>query len=414
MTETPVVTCFLRNRGQVLLLRRSDTVRSFPGQWSGVSGHVAPDPPEKAARREIREETGLEDAVTLVREGTQFTVVDPESQRQWAVHPFLFDCTEREVTPNWETSEWAWVEPAEILRRETVPRLWQSYDHVRPTVERIREDRSHGAAWLSVRALEVLRDEAALAIEHHTGDWDSLHALAATLAETRPSMTVLHNRLASTLDSADERTPQALEAAAVEGIERAVEADSQAAATAASECEGDRILTLSRSGTVFDALDGLAPEAVLLPESRPGGEGVEMGRALASQTNVTLTSDAGLAHAVAGFDPNLALVGADTILADGRVVNKVGTRTLALVAAAADVPVYVVASVDKISPARSVDLEPADPLSGGDLPEDNPLFDATPAALLAGYCTENGSLDTAEITACAEQHRDCRERVGLG
>jgi 8-oxo-dGTP pyrophosphatase MutT (NUDIX family) len=60
MEETHVVTCFLRNRGDVLLLRRSEDVGSYAGQWSGVAG-PAEGNPDDAAREEIREETALAD-----------------------------------------------------------------------------------------------------------------------------------------------------------------------------------------------------------------------------------------------------------------------------------------------------------------------------------------------------------------
>ena len=43
METRPVVTCFLRSEAEVLLLRRSDAVGSYRGQWGGVAGHVADD-----------------------------------------------------------------------------------------------------------------------------------------------------------------------------------------------------------------------------------------------------------------------------------------------------------------------------------------------------------------------------------
>lgn len=66
MNETHVVTCFLRYRGEVLLLHRSDAVGSYAGQWGAVAGHAEGDP-DGAAREEIAEETGLDDAVSFVR-----------------------------------------------------------------------------------------------------------------------------------------------------------------------------------------------------------------------------------------------------------------------------------------------------------------------------------------------------------
>jgi len=123
MDERAVVTCFLRNDGEILLCRRSDAVGSYQGQWGGVAGHVRDDAgewrdPEAAARAEIAEETGLGNAVTVVRSGEPFRVDDGQ---RWLVHPFLFDCDSRAVEPNEETADWEWCHPPEILRRETVP-----------------------------------------------------------------------------------------------------------------------------------------------------------------------------------------------------------------------------------------------------------------------------------------------------
>jgi len=73
---THVVTCFLRNDAEVLLLRRSESVGSYPGLWGGVTGHAEGNP-DGAARREIREETGIDpDDLALVRVGEPFEVYD--------------------------------------------------------------------------------------------------------------------------------------------------------------------------------------------------------------------------------------------------------------------------------------------------------------------------------------------------
>ena len=125
MDKREVVTCVLRNEGRVLLARRSDDA-------------------ETAARREI--------------------------------------------DPNWGLPEYEWIHATEIRRRETGPDLWQSYERVRPTVETVAADDEHGSARLSVRALEVLRDAAALA-----GDWDGVADVARELLAARPSMAVIEN-----------------------------------------------------------------------------------------------------------------------------------------------------------------------------------------------------------------------------
>jgi 8-oxo-dGTP pyrophosphatase MutT (NUDIX family) len=208
MSETHVVACFLRNRGEVLLLRRSDDVGSYSGQWGAVAGHAEGDP-DGTAREEIREESGLGDAVSLVRAGESFDIEDGDTH--WVVHPYLFDSDSRAVETNDETTEFEWNLPTEIRRRETVPDLWRSYEHVAPTVDTVEADTDHGSAWLSVRALEVLRDRAGVLATTGAEGWDDLAAHAEDLRTTRPSMTVIGNRINRAMaDASDDRTPAAV------------------------------------------------------------------------------------------------------------------------------------------------------------------------------------------------------------
>src|SRR6056297_1161978 len=208
-----VVTAFLRNRGEVLACRRGETVGTYPGAWGGVSG-FAEDEPDEQVLAEIREETGLAAGeVTLVRSGRALSVSDPEIGREWVVHPYLFDVASRDVDLSEEHTEAAWVSPTDfaIGDRETVPKLWEAYERVAPTVRSITADDDHGAAWLSVRAMEVLRDRAGLLLRERAGnadaehdpesavdpdgEWDELAAVGDRLLESRPSMAVLRNRV---------------------------------------------------------------------------------------------------------------------------------------------------------------------------------------------------------------------------
>lgn len=98
------------------------------------------------------------------------------------------------------------------------------------------------------------------------------------------------------------------------------------------------------------------------------------------------------------------------MLADGSVVSKVGTRGVALAAARENVPLWVVAAAAKIRPDERVHTETADPtdLYDGDAPVRvvTPVFDHTPADLVAGVVTERGVLDGDDVRAVAAQHRE--------
>ncbi|QGN07613.1 initiation factor 2B [Halorhabdus sp. CBA1104] len=407
MDETHVVTCFLRQRGEVLLLDRSEAVGSYSGQWGAVSAHPEGDP-DAAARQAIAEQTGLDGRVTLIRAGEPLDVVDEGRDTRWVVYPYLFDSDDRTVEPNWETSTFEWVHPTAILRRETVPALWASYERVRPTVETVQSDWEHGSAWLSMRALAGLRDEAGqVATGTQAGDWDRLADVATDLRAARPSMPVIENRVNRVMARADQ-TPASIETTAIDGLARAADADSEAARTAAERLP-DRVATLSRSGTVLATLDRATPEAVLIAESRPGEEGVDVAASLAGEMDVTLSPDAGLAWAIYDWDAEALLVGADAIYSAGTVRNKVGTRSAALDAAYEGIDVLVVASVDKIDPDPSGSLERADPATIYDGPAAispaRPIFDETPPDLIDAICTERGVLSVEDIEDIARAHR---------
>ena len=111
-----------------------------------------------------------------------------------------------------------------------------------------------------------------------------------------------------------------------------------------------------------------------------------------------------------GFDGiDAVLVGADAVLADGRVVNKTGTRALSLAATRVGVPVYVVAARAKVRPDRAIHGEATDPASVYDgetaLRIASPRFDVTPADCVTAVVTEDGPLDGDAIRRVAAEHR---------
>ncbi|RKD95971.1 NUDIX domain-containing protein [Halopiger aswanensis] len=447
--ESHVVTAFLRYRGEILLLRRSDAVGTYRGQWGGVSG-FAEDDPDAQVRAEIREETGLEDDdVSLVRSGRPVRFRDELAdggEREWVVHPYLFDVTvdEPAIERSEEHDALEWVPPTEIVAPgfaaatadrdafETVPELWTAYERVAPTVRSIAADDEHGAAHLSIRALEVLRDRAGLLVAEREdfgpdpeGEREEIAELARRLLEARPSMAVLRNRVNRVMAEAaatdadaepdSEGAPAALEAA-LTGIDRALAADEEAAATAAESIDGT-VLTLSRSGTVREALRNGEPSRVFVAESRPAREGVAVAEELAADDTpecpVTVHTDAAAAHVLASEDVDRVVVGADTIRPDGAVVNKTGTRAVAITAAREDIPVTVVAATDKVSTREEVNLESGDrsAVYDGEAAVDvlNPTFDVTPADYVTEFATERGALAPDELEPVVEELRDVED-----
>jgi len=400
--STAVVTAFVRNRGAVLLTRSAES----GGRWDGLSapaegsaGHAA------EARRLVRETTGLS-SLTLAYAGEALTVDRVDGQR--TIHPVLFDTPTREVGDMATVEAAEWVPPTAMRNRETMPGLWEAYEQVAPSPTTIAADTIHGSAALSIRALGVLRDRAAVA-----DDWSALVEPALELQDARPSMAVLENRINRVMTTAEQST-EAIHDRAIDEIDAAVDADAGAAATAADRLEGP-IATLSWSGTVRDALAELGAP-VTVAESRPDREGVDLAESLAREgVDVTLTTDAALPAVLSNREFGAVLVGADTILPNGDIVNKVGTRALAVAADRADVPVYVVAARDKVATDDTFHSEsgPAVTVYDGeaDIAVRNPVFDLTPGDLVTGVLTEDGLLDQRGISVVAAQHRSNAEWI---
>lgn len=111
--------------GEVLLLRRSDKVRTYPGRWAAVSGTMESDDAAAEALREVREELGLDSAQVRVRAvAAPLDVPDPSLGTVWEVHPVLAELAAGpEPRLDWEHAEARWFAPDEVGKLDTVPRL---------------------------------------------------------------------------------------------------------------------------------------------------------------------------------------------------------------------------------------------------------------------------------------------------
>jgi len=126
MHKTKIVTSFLKNSDNILLLKRSEKVKSMKNLWSGISGIIEGDEePIKRAQIEINEEVGIKESdITLVKEGDIILIESPQyTNHQWEVYPFLFSCTKREIKLNWENSDSKWIYMNELNDFRTVPSL---------------------------------------------------------------------------------------------------------------------------------------------------------------------------------------------------------------------------------------------------------------------------------------------------
>jgi translation initiation factor 2B subunit (eIF-2B alpha/beta/delta family) len=297
-------------------------------------------------------------------------------------------------------------------------------------VGRIRDDRQHGASWLAREAARQLAR-----VEEGADDAEErlrrVRALGQALAWARPSMATIANTVARIWMVGDAQAGDAqarLDALRAEALAINTRWASAAAGMAewARKAVSGAVYTLSRSGTVEQTLTTLARERaggeplhVLVGESRPGGEGVALAGALAAAgAQVTLVADSACAAFI--DQAALVMVGADSVRSDGAVVNKVGTRTLALVAQAAGKPVFALAERLKVTPDSYPlvieEMNPAEllPASISGVTARNIYFDVTPARLIASVISETGEMNGHDIARLTEEaERAYRALMGL-
>jgi methylthioribose-1-phosphate isomerase len=138
-------------------------------------------------------------------------------------------------------------------------------------------------------------------------------------------------------------------------------------------------------------------ESVLVDETRPLLQGSRLTAWELEGLGIphAVIADSAAASMMAAGEVDCVVTGADRIAANGDTANKIGTYSLAVVAAHHEIPLYVVA------PSSTVDLATDDgagiPIEERDAAEitsrfaaRNPAFDVTPAALIGAIVTEDG------------------------
>ena len=123
---TNIVTSFIKNDDKILILKRSDKVKSMKCLWAGISGIIENnETPLTRAKIEIFEEAGIrEEQIELLKAVQQIKISSPQyKNHEWNIFPFLFKAKNPEIKLNWENSEFEWIEPNEIKNYKTVPDL---------------------------------------------------------------------------------------------------------------------------------------------------------------------------------------------------------------------------------------------------------------------------------------------------
>ncbi|VVB54630.1 Ribose 1,5-bisphosphate isomerase [uncultured archaeon] len=165
--------------------------------------------------------------------------------------------------------------------------------------------------------------------------------------------------------------------------------------------DGEVILTHCNSDTVIAILTKAQESGkkihVYATETRPRMQGHLTVKALvANNVPATLIVDSAVHHVLKTKHVDKVIVGADTVYANGDVINKIGTSQVALCAHVMDVDFIVASQTLKFSPesvgGARVHIEERDVREVADfnVPIYNPAFDITPHHYIDAIVTEYG------------------------
>jgi methylthioribose-1-phosphate isomerase len=256
---------------------------------------------------------------------------------------------------------------------------------------------------LAIRGAPAIGIAAAYALALAAARGEDLDEAAAALAASRPTAVNVVWALGQMRDDPSAAHARALHEEEVERC-RAMAAHAAElfapATRALTHCNAGALATGgygSAVGALRTAWERGVLERVWVDETRPLLQGSRLTAWELEAAGIphAVIADSAAASLMAAGEVDCVVTGADRIAANGDTANKIGTYSLAVLAAHHGIPLYVVA------PTSTVDL--ATP-SGAEIPIEeraadeitkrfaarNPAFDVTPAELIAAIVTEHG------------------------
>lgn len=288
-------------------------------------------------------------------------------------------------------------------------------------IKGIKADKESGAAELADKSMEVLvlqiSESNAETLESYVTDIKEVFKL---LRDARPYMGPLFNAIRPLLRVLEQlpsnvvtlkkdllRVMKSKQKAKSEVTEEINKNLKQVLATV------DSLLTMSYSSTLLKALlMHSSSMTIFILESRPLNEGLVMAEKLGPKHDVIVLTDMAMG---ATMPVDLVVVGADSILKDGSVINKIGTFPLAVISKEFNVPFYVVADSSKFNIPHyfgsAITIEENDPrevLPKGnlDIKVSNKYFDITPSKYISAIVSELGVLSPKDFIKRMESQSD--------
>ena len=282
--------------------------------------------------------------------------------------------------------------------KEVLPR------NIRKSIEQIRLDNTSGSVELAKKSAELL-----ILLVNRNGSPSQINNTAYSLVKAQPTMASIFNLVNNLMLIIDKnQQPKNLVQNYCKKFLQDLETSDNSISKQAMELikNNATIITHSYSSTVLFTLlfaKSFGKKfSVVCTESRPMNEGIQLAKQLGENgIKVKLIVDSAVFSFIS--DADVILVGGDAITNTG-LINKIGTKGIAMTAQHCNTPIYALCSTIKFLPRNyPVNLDqqknPNEIISNkiSNVTPINYYFDLTPLKYLTGVITEKETLKPPEI-----------------
>ena len=127
----PVINCVVRYHEKILLVKRNEGMRWYPGLWNGISGFLDDQKSlREKVEEELREELGVDSThIISMTRGEILNQEDTALHKTWIVHPVCVEIATDQIRLDWEATEFAWVTRDEISSYRLLPGFREVLEH---------------------------------------------------------------------------------------------------------------------------------------------------------------------------------------------------------------------------------------------------------------------------------------------
>lgn len=298
------------------------------------------------------------------------------------------------------------------------------HDSVTDAAEAISSMETRGAATIADTAASALADQARESQADNPTEFRAeLRRAARMLGDTRPTAVSLPNTLRFVLKEMNGTSVEELRSSVLQAVstfrDQLEKAQGRLGRIGANRLrDGDTVMFHCHSTDAVACIEAAREQGksltAVVKETRPRKQGHITARQLRNlDVPVTLIVDNAARRYLDTADH--VLVGADSITADGGVINKIGTSGLAVNARERGVPIMVAAQTIKLHPdtltGHTVEIEMRDEtevlshderstitaMDDTGLTVENPAFDVTPPRYVDAIVTERGQFPPESI-----------------